>query len=463
MKNNRLQFLLFLSLAAGTFLRFFHLEDMEYKDDERYMYESVMGLAGKTPYPDLGMGSGVFIRNPGLSIWVFSFLAQVFKVSDPVSLAQIVGGLGMLSICMLAIYGRKQADPELRDAYTWVAMLSAVNPFLVAYERKIWTQSILPIFSISIFILMREILTSLDKNKKASTWMVVLVSFLLGTIGQIHMSGFFFGACMGCYLVYQTLFQSTPILETSVKSRSKKTLFFQIVPYFTGVLLSIIPMIPWLQYFSSRSSPNPPVYSWAEVIQLKFFVFWPTQIFGLHLGNILGVHQGGHWAQLSDFFRYPVLDHLVADRRIDTYLVLAAHLGLLLIMVFWLTYILIPLVFKKLGSLVHRYSQIEKSGQSNKAIYENRLVNVALFSYGPLLTITGIRVKRYYLNIVTPLEFFSFVLTLDKIDKRLRSSILLLTWFLSFLISFEFIDYVHKNGGSVMGDYGQSYSSQKQN
>ena len=65
-----------------------------------------------------------------------------------------------------------------------------------------------------------------------------------------------------------------------------------------------------------------------EVSQFKYWVFWISDGFGLHLGNTLGIYIGdSQIEQLSDFARYP----LIAGHA--TYLVALAHVTTLICMI----------------------------------------------------------------------------------------------------------------------------------
>ena len=67
---------LLLSFFAGFMLRTLHVQDMEYKEDEQYNYTQSQTIGTTEAWPAYGIASGVYIVNPGASIWVFAALAK---------------------------------------------------------------------------------------------------------------------------------------------------------------------------------------------------------------------------------------------------------------------------------------------------------------------------------------------------------------------------------------------------
>ena len=73
-KKGGKNWIVFLSVALllGAVLRLSFPNDIEYKSDEKYMFEAVRSIGVTESWPRLGMmsGSGT-IQNPGMSVWVF--------------------------------------------------------------------------------------------------------------------------------------------------------------------------------------------------------------------------------------------------------------------------------------------------------------------------------------------------------------------------------------------------------
>src|SRR5262249_8844333 len=79
---------LVVALLAGASLRLVWVEDMEYKADEIYMFEQTQKASRDEPW--LGMESGVGLRNPGMSVWIFLLLAKVTGAEEPTALCRVV-------------------------------------------------------------------------------------------------------------------------------------------------------------------------------------------------------------------------------------------------------------------------------------------------------------------------------------------------------------------------------------
>jgi hypothetical protein len=82
----------------GVLLRVLFVQDMEYKEDEEYHFNQSQWIGTTTPWPWVGIPSGVYLVNPGMSVWVFATLAKISGAHSPTELAtalQIFSILGM--------------------------------------------------------------------------------------------------------------------------------------------------------------------------------------------------------------------------------------------------------------------------------------------------------------------------------------------------------------------------------
>src|SRR5689334_12617658 len=94
-------FFLTLATVSGILLRVLFVEDMEYKEDEQYNFLQSQRIGNTQPWPWYGIPSGVYIVNPGMSIWVFTVLAKLFQIKHPTSLAHAVQGFALLGIALM--------------------------------------------------------------------------------------------------------------------------------------------------------------------------------------------------------------------------------------------------------------------------------------------------------------------------------------------------------------------------
>ncbi len=403
------------ALLAGAVLRLLWLDDMEYKSDEHYMFVRLARVGFDEAWPWLGVSSGVHIRNPGLSVWIFVALGKLFGVTTPLGLGRIVAALNVAALCLIVPFAWRFVEHASRKLWYWAAALAAVNPLAVMHHRKIWAQSVLPIFS----------LLFLAAWWKRGTARGAFFWGLIGALlGQIHMSGFFIA--LG-FVVWGLLLDRPRI-------RWK--------PWFAGSVLGSLTLLPWLQHVASAPTGHAVTYGLGEIVQLKFWVFWITDALGLHLGKVLGVLNGnGTLEQLRDFLRYPLMGEN------PTWLTGLAHLGLVLAGA-----VVFCAAATKSKNALLSLSNFPKFFRVNETRFA---LAAALLGYGLLITLPGVMIYRFYLLITFPLEFVWLAAVAHK--SRHGEKALAAVFVLQLFTSAAFLGYVHGHGGSERGDYGQAF------
>jgi len=100
------RFLIFLVAAfvIGALLRLAYPADIEYKQDERWMFEKTQGVAAGEAWPAVGMPSSQGVVNPGLSVWSFIVLQKLSRARTPVGLARAVQVVNILAILVLFLF-----------------------------------------------------------------------------------------------------------------------------------------------------------------------------------------------------------------------------------------------------------------------------------------------------------------------------------------------------------------------
>jgi len=415
-------FLIFAGIA-GLLLRVLFVEDMEYKEDEEYNFVQTQLIGVTQPWPWHGMNSGVYLANPGMSIWVFAILAKLLGIHQPTSLANAVQCVAWLGIALVVPWTyRRIQDQTERLIWLWSYALAMVNPFLILYQRKLWPEPFLPLVAML-------------------TWMSwwnrsrFLGAFFWGLwgacLGQIHMSGFFLAF---------TVFIATWIWRRhSTHWRG----------WFLGSTLGALPLIPWGLEVLQRPIHETISFGLQEIIQLKYWVFWITNPTGLHLGNPLGILRGpSHWNQLSDFVRYPLIGSF------PTFLNGGAHLIAGACCLWILAQGLSRLWQSREPS--HPDENREKTQKCGTVF----LQNAAFWGCGILMTLTGVTIRRYYLAATFPFEFI-WLTRLAQPQTSLGKKLLFTLWTCQLFISMQFVAYIHINQGSITGDYGPSYRAQQ--
>lgn len=416
-----------LSLLVALVLRLVWLEDMEWKEDEHYNF-IVTQLIGRTdPWPWFGMPSGVYIPNPGMSVWAFVWLARLTGVETPIGLMRALALLAVLGIAGIMAFALTHLKSEKeREPWLWGACIAAVNPLIVSVHRKLWPE---PFFA----FLTPIVITAWWHRRKlggAFAW-----GAIGAILGQVHMSGFFFSAALALW---------------TALSAERREVHWR--GWFAGSTLAALPLLPWIQHVRTHPAAYPATSGWAEAVQLKFWVFWISDPFGLHLGNLLGLNLGPrHFDQLSDFARWPLLGSF------PTYFVGVAHVllvFLLLMLLAWAGRAAWQWLRKNRRSLSWTKVRAQALPESDPT---GLLISSSLIGFGGLMTLIGLRIRRYYMMVSFPLEgvwMARWFLTRPVIGRR----ILMIIWSLELLISASFLIYVHWNGGSPAGDYGPSFS-----
>jgi hypothetical protein len=248
---------LFILLGCG--LRLIWPEDMKWKADEIWMYETARSVINHTtPWPSLGMGNGVGFLNPGLSVWIFIGLAAI--APDPVSMVQWVQVSNVLAIALWVGFIRRYVPQSEQEVWLWGMAIASVNPLAVHFSRAIWATDILPLVGFLVFVghWWR------DKRWGALTW-----GFVGTLIGQIHMSGFFW--------------QGGLVIWTLLKTQNHTRWRYWLL----GTSLGIIPMLPWLAQMGGQAIGQVRP-SWAEILTPNFHLHWLLMGWGLEVDYEFG-------------------------------------------------------------------------------------------------------------------------------------------------------------------------------
>jgi hypothetical protein len=394
---------LVLALLAGAVLRLSFPGDIEYKGDERYMFEAARRIARTGSWPSLGMVSGVGLRNPGMSVWVFGILEKITRASTPPELARAVQLLNLLGLLGLAFFSLRILPAPEREPWCWATAFAAVNPFAVLFQRKIWAQCTLPFFCVVLWTAWHY------RRTKAGAFLWGLVGVCAG---QVHLSGFFLAA---------GLFLGALIWDRRARWGA----------WLAGSLLGAVPLVPWLGYLAARPGGG---FEWKDLLWLlypKYWFYWATDSLGLGLVYFIKTRD------FFDFLRYP----LVGGR--GTYLVAACHaviiVGAALILV-WA---------KRSGG----WRGKRDSSDTWLALWS------VLGAAGVLMTLTCTEVCRHYLIMTFPLEW----VWLGRLGLRGGPGgrrCLAALWAAQLLISILFLVYLHVNHGDPSGNYGVAYQFQ---
>ncbi len=399
----RLLALAIFSIGIGAALRLGWPADMEFKGDERYVFDRTL-----TGWPTLGMPSSVGVRNPGMSVGVFVLLGRAFHVTTPVGLGMAVMALNTAALVLLLGFAMRVVDAADRERWLWALALVSVSPLAVLLERKIWAPSVFPALALAFWAGWWR------RDRRAGAFVWGLVGTLLG---QIQMGGFFFTAGVAAWEAATSRRRDRPRPRWGA--------------WIAGSLLGVLPMLPWIAYFLHRPSSGS-TWDWRELVTPRFWIYGLTDALGLGLHYNLGVDS------FIDFLRCPRI------AGTPTYLVALAH-GIVAVV--------------GVGLVTHGILGAWRNRRSTQAASEtSRALCATFIGYGGLLTLSGLVIYRHYLLVTYPLEWVlvaGLALGVERHGRRL----LAVLWASELLVTIALLLYLHAHGGAP-GDYGVAYRLQ---
>ena len=404
-----------VALALGVLFRLLWVWDMEYKYDENWMFERAIKV-GQEGWQWLGMVSGQGgVKNPGLSVWIFIVLSKLFFVETPPELCRAVIILNCTALIGLAVFAYRVVTRSERETWIWASALVALNPFAVLYERKIWAQSVMPLFCL-LFVI--------GWWRRDRRWGAFLWGLVGACLGQIHMPGFFYAAAFVAWVLIWK--------RENIEWKA----------WFAGSVFGALPLIPWVFYLLKNGSGDA-----YRASTFAFSSYWLTDTWGIGLGYVLGLSKGqGYFEQLREFLSYPHID------GVSTYLVGATHAVMLTAGV--------TIVGRSGLFLIHElrtrqrnWKQVLGGTESQTAFAQQS----ALIGYGTLITATRFRLFRHYLLVTYPFEFVWLARQALRPGVKLGRVLLVTMLICHAFITASFLGFIHVNGGAMKGDYGKSY------
>jgi len=396
--------LLLASLLLGILYRNVWIGDMEWKGDQWTLFQ---GTQSGPSWPWAGMPSSVGLPNPGMSQWVFTALARLTGLYEPLALERSVMLVNTLAITLLLLFALRLPEDQERPAWLWAAALATVNPGAVQLQRVIWAQSTLPLFS----------LTTLFGWWNRHTWWGAFLWGAVGAcLGQIHMSGFFFA---GGLALWTARFDRPPTPAPRWRW------------WFLGSALTAWPVIPWAA--TALAGPRGAQH---YHLGLQFWSRWLGDVAGLATERSLG--RPGFIAWLGE----PVWS---GHRTFVVGLLMAFSISLALVAIIGAARRLWP----------RRREWRELVGGNSST---GRVQNAAFLGFGLLVTLAGLRVFPHYLIVAFPLTYLWLARAALQLPqgRRLLGGI----WVAHALLAAAFLLHIHVNGGSPGADYGVTYLRQ---
>ncbi len=400
-----------LALIIGAALRLLWPADMEYKGDEIYSFERTQAVGLSKSWPWTGMNNSADVPHPGMSVWVFLGLAKLFHAHDPIDLNVACMMVNVLALGLLAVFIARIVAPDEREPWWWGLSLLAVNPLAVLFHRKIWPPSVLPAIAVMMLA------TWWYRSRRSAALLFGLIAALAA---QIHPGAFFFATALaGWALVFDYRSFRWPWTVG-------------------GGILGMLPALPWgyhLLFVAERSASAKS--HWWCLLELKYWVYWFTEPFGLHLKYSLG-------EDFVPFLQQPMIGGQA------TYLVGGLHVLLAA------AFLVILTRFVKTGLRTGAWG-LDRSPTG-------MTIGAVGIGYGLLLTITGLPVYRHYLIIAAPvacvaLARVAFMSFTTGCARWLLGGL----WVAQAGVTVLFLMFVHGIDRPIHGDYGTPYRVQMKN
>lgn len=399
-----------IALLVGALLRLWWPNDIHYLGDEAWTFEHVQTARAGGAWEPLGMPSSRGLKNAGMSVWVFIVLGILGGASTPAGLTRCVAVLALVAHALVLIIPLRLVDSERdRRAWIWAVVLAATSPVLVFLERKIWAQSVLPIFLVGMIIAwMRR-----DTRAGAFGW-----GALGAIVGQIHMAGFFL---------------APPLVLWTRLWGGREGRRTRWLAWLAGSIVGAAPAIPWVLYLA-RDRPPPSGSPWWLRFRLEFYQYFLSDPTGLAGEYVLG-------SDVLSAMKWPV----IAGH--PTYLVLVAH-GCLVVVAAALAKRTIEALWthrRDLGALV-------KGRGSDTTL----LLAAVLVGMGVLMTLPSISIHRHYMLATFPLQY---VLAARIALRKPGGERWLVALFAGCaLVSIGFLAFVHDTGENP--EMGKTYATQ---
>jgi len=183
--------LLGLVLAAGAWLRFSHLDLLQFQSDETTAVILALRFVQSGQVPLAGLMSSVGVTNPPLFIYL---LIPIFAfTSNPVVACCTIAGLGLASVAVCWWIGR-----TYYGAVTGLvaAGLFAVAPWAIIHTRVIWAQDLVPVFTTLTMWAVHALV--LGRRPRAIFWVILLPLCVV----QVHFAGLAFVAAVVVILLW---------------------------------------------------------------------------------------------------------------------------------------------------------------------------------------------------------------------------------------------------------------------
>ena len=304
-----------------------------------------------------------------------------------------------MALVTLYVFAMRVVTDAERATWLWAIALAAVSPVVVVMERKIWAQSVLPMFVAIFWIAWWR----RDRAWGAFTWGVVGA-----LLGQVHMSGLFFAAGVFAWEL--------------ARGRREVTTRPKWGAWLAGSAVGALPMIPWVLYLVRSRSERQNSFDVGELFTPRLWYFGATDALGLGLKSSLGD------ASFAEFLRAPTIGGVATYGVGALHAVLAGSGIVVAVLAIWRAW----------GA---KRDAVDATGSALRSVW---------IGYGVVMTLSGALLYRHYLVVTFP---FEWVLLASMALAAGTRKVLPVVWGCQVAVTIAFLVYIHVHHGAL-GDYG---------
>jgi len=185
--------LLWIILAVALIARFRYLVYIEHNIDQAYPIWQALNTLDNGIFPTIGQGTSVLFANAPMTGYLYLPI---------VALTRSILGVEVLVIALntLAVWMGYRVACHVVGKY-WsllVALILAVNPFIIEYSRTTWVQSLLPFYATAILWQLIPIL--LNKTRRPAKRLII-TAILFGLVANSYLLAFLWIAPIGLLLL----------------------------------------------------------------------------------------------------------------------------------------------------------------------------------------------------------------------------------------------------------------------
>lgn len=187
------KFMLWLILALALIVRFRYLLYIEHNIDQAYPIWQALHTLDNGVFPTIGQGTSVLFANAPMTGYMY---LPVVALTRSILGVQI----GVIALNTLAVWMAYRIAGYMVGA-RWalvVALIMAVNPFIIEYSRTTWVQSLLPFYATAI---LWQLMPVLLNRTRRPTQRIIFTAVLFALVANSYLLAFLWAVPLALFLL----------------------------------------------------------------------------------------------------------------------------------------------------------------------------------------------------------------------------------------------------------------------